>query len=110
MMTFANNKEAFFRGTWDREDTIKAKTKILNTSNNDSISNGVVLEKEKIREKIDQIPVFKEIFGYLKTKGKAITADAMYCQKEICGRAIEKKCDVFGLKENQKSLYKDGEK
>ena len=102
MMTFANNEEAFFRGIWDREDTIKAKTKILNTSNNDSISKGIVLEKEKIREKTDQIPVFQEIFGYLKTKGKTIIANAMHCQKKICEREIEKK--------NQKSLYKDSEK
>ncbi len=72
-------KKLFLRGTWDREDTIKAKTKILNTSNNDSISNGVVLEKENKREKTDGIPVFQEMFGYLRIKGKTITADAIHC-------------------------------
>ena len=89
----------FLRGTWDREDIIKAKIKILNTSNNDSISNGDVLEKENEREKTGEIPVFQEMFGYLRIKGKTITADAIHCQKEICEREIEK--------ENQKSLYKE---
>ena len=50
------------------------------------------------------------MFGYLKVKGKAITADAMHCQREICEKAIEKEWDVFELKENQKSLYNDSEK
>ena len=72
--------------------------------------NGVVLGQEKVREKSNEIPVFQEMLGYLKIKGKTITADAMHCQKETCKKIIEKEGDyVFGLKENQKSLYKDVE-
>ena len=49
----------------------------------------VVLGKEKIRENTDEIPVFQEMFGYLKTKDKTIIADAMHCQK-IYEREIDK--------------------
>ena len=70
--------------------------------------NGVVLGQEMIQEKTNEIPVFKQMLEYLKIKGKTITADAMHCQKETCERIIEKQGDyVFGLKENQKTLYKD---
>ncbi len=72
--------------------------------------NGVVLGQEKVQEKTNEIPVFQEMLGYLKIKGKTITADAMHCQKETCKKIIEKEGNyVFGLKENQKSLYKDVE-
>ena len=53
------------------------------------IEGRVVLGKEKIRENTDEIPVFQEMFEYLKTKGNTIISDAMHCQK-IYEREIEK--------------------
>jgi len=69
---------------------------------------GVVLGQETIHEKTNEIPVFQEMLEYLNVKGKIVTADAMHCQKETCRKIIEGGGDyVFGLKENQKLLYKD---
>ena len=69
---------------------------------------GVVLGQEKIDEKTNEIPVFQEMLTYLNIQGKFITADALHCQRETCARIVKKKGDyVFGLKENQKSLWED---
>ena len=67
---------------------------------------GVVLGQEKINEKTNEIPVFQQMLEYMNIKGKTITADALHCQKETCAKIIKKQGDyVFGLKENQKTLY-----
>lgn len=71
---------------------------------------GVVLGQKDIHEKTNEIPVFQEMLDFLNVKGKTITADAMHCQKETCKKIIAKGGNyVFGLKENQKSLYDDVE-
>jgi predicted transposase YbfD/YdcC len=44
----------------------------------------------------------------LDIKGKIITADAMHCQKLTCEKILKAGGNfVFGLKENQRSLYND---
>jgi len=69
---------------------------------------GVVIGQHAIHEKTNEIPVFQAMLGVLSIKGKTITADAMHCQKETCKRIIAVGGDyVFGLKENQKTLYGD---
>lgn len=69
---------------------------------------GVVLGQEKINEKTNEIPVLQQMLEYMNIKGKTITADALHCQKETCKKIIKKEGNyVFGLKENQKTLYKD---
>ena len=68
----------------------------------------VILAQEEIHDKTNEIPVFQEMLNHLDIKGKTVTADAMHCQRETC-RRIEKQGGkyIFGLKENQKSLYED---
>ena len=69
---------------------------------------GVVLGQMTIHEKTNEIPIFQEMLNYIDVQGKTITGDAMHCQKETCQKIIEKSGDyVFGLKENQKTLYDD---
>lgn len=66
----------------------------------------VVLGQASIHEKTNEIPIFQEMLKYLDIKGKIITADALHCQKETCKLITKGKGDyVFGLKENQKTLY-----
>ena len=68
----------------------------------------VVLGQEAIHNKTNEIPVFQAMLNLLDIKGKTITADAMHCQKETCKKIIERGGDyVFGLKENQKTLFAD---
>ena len=69
---------------------------------------GVVLGQEKIYQKTNEIPTFQETLSYLNVAGKTVTADAMHCQRETCKKVIKKHGNyVFGLKENQKTLYDD---
>ena len=69
---------------------------------------GVTLGQKAIHDKTNEIPVFQELLNTLNVQGKIITADAMHCQKETCAKIIEKGGHyIFGLKENQKTLYKD---
>jgi predicted transposase YbfD/YdcC len=71
-------------------------------------ASGVILGQKAIHEKTNEIPVFQEMLDYLDIKGKTITADAMHCQRETCRKIVEKNGDyLFGLKENQKSLFDD---
>ena len=68
----------------------------------------VVIGQRAIHNKTNEIPVFQAMLDILNIKGKTITADAMHCQKATCKRVIDGGGDyVFGLKENQKSLYFD---
>lgn len=70
--------------------------------------NGVVLGQEAIHEKTNEIPVFQQMLEHPAIEGKVITADAMHCQRETCGRIVSKHGDyVFGLKHNQPSLHED---
>ena len=68
----------------------------------------VVIGQEAIHNKTNEIPVFQSMLNLLDIRGKIITADAMHCQKETCKKIIEAGGHyVFGLKENQKSLFED---
>jgi predicted transposase YbfD/YdcC len=69
---------------------------------------GITLGQKTIHEKTNEIPVFQEMLEILDVSGKTITADAMHCQKETCKKIIKRGGNyVFGLKENQKTLYED---
>jgi predicted transposase YbfD/YdcC len=68
----------------------------------------VVIGQQAIHEKTNEIPVFQAMLNLLDIKGKTITADAMHCQKETCKKIVEAGGHyVFGLKENQKTLFND---
>lgn len=68
----------------------------------------VVVGQKAIHDKTNEIPVFQAMLELLDIKGKTITGDAMHCQKETCGRIIASGGHyVFGLKENQKTLFDD---
>jgi predicted transposase YbfD/YdcC len=68
----------------------------------------VVIGQNAIHDKTNEIPVFQAMLGLLDIKGKTITADAMHCQKETCQRIVAADGHyVFGLKENQKTLFND---
>lgn len=63
---------------------------------------GITPGQEKIHEKTNEIPVFREMLSYLNVKGKIITADALHCQRETCKIIVDKKGDyVFGLKKRK---------
>jgi predicted transposase YbfD/YdcC len=68
----------------------------------------VVIGQKAIHDKTNEIPVFQAMLDILDIKGKIITADAMHCQKLTCEKILKAGGNfVFGLKENQRSLYND---
>ena len=70
--------------------------------------NSVTLAQEEIHEKTNEIPVFQEMLDHLDINGRTVTADAMHCQRETCAKIVKRGGKyIFGLKENQKSLYED---
>lgn len=70
--------------------------------------NGVAIAQDSIHEKSNEIPVFQEMLEYLDVDGKVVTTDAIYCQKEICRKIIEKQGDyVLGLKNNHPTFCSD---
>ncbi|GHV26403.1 ISAs1 family transposase [Clostridia bacterium] len=74
------------------------------------VETGVVLAQESIHEKTNEIPVLRDMLDYIDVKGKIVTADAMHCQRDTCNKIVDPEHGgdyVFGLKENQGSLYED---
>lgn len=68
----------------------------------------VVLAQEAIHERTNEIPAFQETFNCLVVEGKAVTVDAMHCQRETCRKVVQRKGDYLSdLKENQPSLLED---
>ena len=71
-------------------------------------ASSVVIGQKAIHDKTNEIPVFQAMLDILDVKGKIITADAMHCQKLTCEKILKAGGNfVFGLKENQRSLYND---
>ncbi|MDR1606089.1 MAG: ISAs1 family transposase [Streptococcaceae bacterium] len=69
---------------------------------------GITLGQASIHTKTNEIPVFQEMLSTLDVKDKTITADAMHCQKKTCQKIISRGGHyVFGLKENQGTLYQE---
>jgi hypothetical protein len=71
---------------------------------------GVVLGQKSIidEEKTNEIPKMRELLEEIDIEGKTITADAMHCQTETCGKIIEKHGHYcFGVKGNQPNLESD---
>lgn len=64
-----------------------------------------VLGHEASRGKGMEIPDALKLLDRLDLKGKIVTGDAMFCQKSITAKIVEKGGDyVFPVKDNQKNL------
>ena len=72
-----------------------------------SVEAGLVLGKQAVDEKSNEIPEIPQLLKLLLLKGCIVTLDAMGCQKDIAEAIVsEHGADyVIALKENQGSLY-----
>lgn len=70
---------------------------------------GIVIgQKECTAEKKNEITACPELLDMLKIKNAVITTDAMMCQKEICGKIADKKCDyVLAVKNNHPTMLEE---
>ena len=67
----------------------------------------VILQAEVEKQK-NEILVAKEVLFDMPLKGKFISGDAIFCQKEICNIIIKNEGDyIFVVKNNQKQLLAD---
>ena len=72
---------------------------------------GLTLFGKEVDEKTNEIKAIPEALDALDIKGTVVTIDAMGCQKEIAKKITDKGADyIFGLKENQPTLYSAVEK
>lgn len=70
--------------------------------------NQITLGEVVVEEKRNEISAIPALLDLIDVTGDIVTADAMGCQKEIVQKISEKNSDyVIGLKENQKTLYRD---
>ena len=67
-----------------------------------------VLAQVRVDAKTNEHKAALELLGLLPAKGKIISGDAMFCQREVCAKIIEAEGDyLFAVKDNQPSLAVD---
>jgi hypothetical protein len=67
-----------------------------------------VLAQVKVDARTNEHKAALELLGVLPVKGKVVTGDAAFCQRDLAGRIIEAGGDyVFVVKDNQPSLAID---
>ncbi len=70
--------------------------------------NGVILGQKAVPDKRNEIPVVRELLKLFNLAGKAVTADAMHCNRETAEEIIRCGGDyVLALKENQPLAHEE---
>lgn len=68
----------------------------------------LILAQLDISEKTNEIKTLPQLLKLIDMSGSIITADAIYCQKDITKQIGKAKADyIFALKNNHKTLYED---
>lgn len=68
----------------------------------------LILAQIDIADKTNEISTLPQLLNLIDISGSIITADALYCQKDITKQMSEAKADyLFALKHNHKTLYED---
>jgi len=66
---------------------------------------GCVLSQLKVSEKTNEAKAALEILKTVALRGRVITGDAMFCQRELCEAIVEADGEyLFVVKDNQKTL------
>ena len=67
-----------------------------------------VLAQIRVDTKTNEHKAALQLLGFLPLKGTIVTGDAMFCQRDLCEKIIEKGGDyIFFAKDNQPSLVTD---
>ena len=68
----------------------------------------LVLAQLDIADKTNEITTLPQLLKRIDISGSIVTADAIYCQKDITKQISKAKADyIFALKHNHKTLYED---
>jgi hypothetical protein len=67
-----------------------------------------VLAQLRVDAKTNEHKAALELLGILPVKGNIVSGDALFCQRDVCAKVIEKEGDyLFAAKDNQPSLVID---
>jgi Transposase DDE domain len=65
-----------------------------------------VLGQLRVDAKTNEHKAALQLLGILPLQGKIVTGDAMFCQKDVCAKVLERGGDyVFTVKDNQPQLH-----
>ncbi|WP_115368663.1 ISAs1 family transposase [Moraxella bovis] len=68
----------------------------------------LILAQVDIADKNNEISTLPQLLKLIDISGSIVTADAIYCQKDISKQIIKAKANyIFALKQNHKTLYED---
>jgi len=95
------------RRSFDQSSGIKA----MHLVNAWSCTSSFILAQKPVNDKSNEITAIPDLLEMFCVRGCILTLDAMGAQKKIATKIVDKKGDyIFGLKENNKNLYKDVKK
>jgi hypothetical protein len=67
-----------------------------------------VLAQVRVDAKTNEHKAALQLLGILPVKGRIVTGDAMFCQRDVCAKVVEGGSDyLFSVKDNQPSLAID---
>ena len=67
-----------------------------------------VVAQVRVDQKTNEHKAALELLGVLPVRGKVLTGDAMFCQKDVCRRVVGGGGDyLFAVKDNQPALHLD---
>ena len=67
-----------------------------------------VVAQIRVGKKTNEHKAALELLGVLPLKGKVLTGDAMFCQKDVCDAVVGRDGDyLFSVKDNQPTLHFD---
>jgi predicted transposase YbfD/YdcC len=67
-----------------------------------------VLAQIRVDAKTNEHKAALELLGILPVKGRVVLGDAMFCQRDVCAKIVEREGDyLFTVKGNQLGLERD---
>ena len=91
----------FVQGSHKDDDALQLVTAFASATK-------LILAQTDIANKANEISTLPQLLKLIDIKGSIITADALYCQKDITKQIIKAKADyILALKNNHKLMYED---
>lgn len=91
----------FVQGSYKEQDALQIITAYASQAK-------LVLAQNDVKHKTNEISSLPKLLALIDIGGSVITADAIYCQKDISKHIIKQGADyILALKQNHKTLYED---
>lgn len=91
----------FIQGGHKNDDALQLVTAFASSAK-------IVLAQTDVSDKTNEITTLPQLLKLIDISGSIVTADAIYCQKDITKQITKAKANyIFALKNNHKLLYED---